>query len=387
MKKQDNFGTKEVVFLLFITCVVSLTMGYMISNKSNVKQTIDDPALNMFLKNYNYIIDNYYDEIDKEKLLSSAISGMVESLGDEYSMTFDENSVNNFNMRIQGTYSGVGIQIVNDKNNDIIVYQVLSDSPAKQAGIESGDKIISIDGEEYLNKNISELTKYIKSSSNKSFEIVIERNGEQKKYTLERKLIQLKSVYSEMKEEDGKKIGYIYLSLFADNTASQFKNKLEELENQGMDSLIVDVRQNSGGKLSSAVELLSILLDNTKPIYQLDIKGEVSTYYSKGEKTKEYPIVVIQDEESASAAELFSSAMQEQYKATIVGKHSYGKGTVQELVTLPDGTEYKITTKKWLTSKGVWIQDKGVIPDIEVDLTETEDTQLNKAIEYIKEIK
>ena len=181
--------------------------------------------------------------------------------------------------------------------------------------------------------------------------------------------------------------------MFASNTADQFKAAVESLEKQGMDSLIIDVRYNTGGHLTSAVEILSYLLSSDKVIYQIESKGTTTKYYSKGSETKTYPIVVLQNKNSASASELLSAALKEEYGATIIGEVSYGKGTVQELVTLTDGTQYKFTTKKWLTPKGNWINGVGVSVDIEEALskeyennpTEENDNQLQRAVQYLKE--
>ena len=391
MKK--NFNYKEVIFLVILTCVVSLWMGNAIKlNKIEPKAESDD-YLKEFEENYQYILDNYYDEVNKEAIIKGAISGMVNALGDDYSVAINDESSNNFNTRLTGSYSGIGIEIVNDNNYNIIISDVFEDTPAAKAGLKVMDVILSIDDVDFSNKKTSELTDYIKESNKEKYIIKVKRGTEELSFEIERQLIQIKSIYSELKEIDDHKIGYIYISVFASNTADQFKAAVESLEKQGMDSLIIDVRYNTGGHLTSAVEILSYLLSSDKVIYQIESKGTTTKYYSKGSETKTYPIVVLQNKNSASASELLSAALKEEYGATIIGEVSYGKGTVQELVTLTDGTQYKFTTKKWLTPKGNWINGVGVSVDIEEALskeyennpTEENDNQLQRAVQYLKE--
>lgn len=391
MKK--NFNYKEVIFLVILTCVVSLWMGNAIKLNKIEPKTESDDYLKEFEENYQYILDNYYDEVNKEAIIKGAISGMVNALGDDYSVAINDESSNNFNTRLTGSYSGIGIEIVNDNNYNIIISDVFEDTPAAKAGLKVMDVILSIDDVDFSNKKTSELTDYIKESNKEKYIIKVKRGTEELSFEIERQLIQIKSIYSELKKIDDHKIGYIYISVFASNTADQFKAAVESLEKQGMDSLIIDVRYNTGGHLTSAVEILSYLLSSDKVIYQIESKGTTTKYYSKGSETKTYPIVVLQNKNSASASELLSAALKEEYGATIIGEVSYGKGTVQELVTLTDGTQYKFTTKKWLTPKGNWINGVGVSVDIEEALskeyennpTEENDNQLQRAVQYLKE--
>ena len=391
MKK--NFNSKEVIFLLIVTCLISLAIGNSINiDKKSLEQPIDE-NLTEFEQNYQYIIDNYYEEVDKAKLIKGAIEGMVNSLGDDYSIAITDDMSNNFNIKLTGSYSGLGIEIVNDQSYNIYISDVIEGSPAEKAGLKVLDKIIRIDEIEFTGKKTTELTNYIKESNKEKYIIKVERDNKEETFELTRETIEIKSVYSEIKNIDNQKIGYVYISIFASNTSTQFKNAIEELEKEGINSLIIDVRSNTGGHLTSVVDMLSCLLDSSKIIYQIENKGEVTKYYSKGNTTKTYPIAVLQNNGSASASELLSAALKEEYGATIIGENSYGKGTVQELISLQDGIQYKITTKKWLTPKGNWINGTGVSVDIEEKLSEEykqnpsdeNDNQLQKAIEYLKQ--
>lgn len=386
MKK--NFNSKEVIFLLLITCLISLMVGNAIKLGNLKDSEQSDLNLKEFEENYQYIIDNYYKDVDKSKLIKGAIEGMVNSLEDDYSVAISDDQSNNFNIKLTGSYNGIGIEIVNDKENNIYISDIIEGSPAEKAGLKAMDMIISVDDINFQNKQTKELTNYIKEKNNKEYTIKVKRNDEEKTFKITREQIEIKSIYYELKEIDNNKIGYIYVSIFASNTAEQFKKAIEDLESKQIDSLIIDVRYNSGGHLTSVVDMLSCLLDSKKVIYQIESKGEITKYYSHGKTTKNYPIVVLQNKESASASELLSAALKEEYGATIIGETSYGKGTVQELVSLPDGTQYKFTTKKWLTPQGNWINEVGVSVDIEEKLNadyidNQEDNQLQKAIDYL----
>lgn len=393
-RKNNTFRTAEVVFLLLVTCIVSLIMGYLVSNSNDTNQaTASDEKLEEFIENYNYILENYYDEVDSDTLLTGAIEGMMSSLGDEYSTMIDSDSSNNFDVRLQGTYEGIGIEIVNDEDNNIVIYGIIEDSPAADSDLKIGDIVKKIDDVDLTGKNVSELSGYVHNSNKKTLKMIILRDGQEKEIKIERKYVTLKSVSSQVFERNDKKIGYIYISIFSAVTDSQFKSELENLEKNGIDSLIIDVRDNTGGHLTSVENILSQIMDSSHVIYQTETKKGISKKHSTGSVNKNYPIVVLQNENSASASELLSSSLKEGYGATIVGKKSYGKGTVQELISLSNGEEFKFTTKKWLTPQGNWINKKGVEVDIEVEMNEEyynnpnddNDNQLQKALEYLQD--
>ena len=204
-------------------------------------------------------------------------------------------------------------------------------------------------------------------SSVNNMKLTILRDEQKYIFDVPKEFINLESVFYEMKEN---KTGYIEISIFANNTYKQFKKALEELESQGMKSLILDVRGNSGGHLSAVEDMLSLFLDESHVIYQTEDKTGIEKKYSKGKKDKTYPIVILQDLNSASASEILASTLRDELDAYIIGNTSYGKGTVQELQTISNVGQYKFTTKKWLTPKGIWINEIGVVPDLEVTLTE-----------------
>ena len=394
-ESKNTFHTSEVVFLIVITCIVGIFMGSAISSrfvtKTGTKQ--ENEFVSKILEHYQYIKDNYYEEVDDSTLLSGAIAGMVGALDDPYSTFISEEDSENFNMSLNGNYSGIGIEIANNNDGNIQIVGVFESSPAAEAGLQVNDIVIAIDEVSMIGKNISELTQYVKDKQLDQFTLTVQRSGETIEVTVKRTIVEIPSVTSKIFEQNGKLIGYIYFSIFSNTTDSQFAKELKSLEEQNIDSLIIDVRENSGGHLTTAINIVSLFLDQTEVIYQIETKGKTTSYYSKGNQTKTYPIVVLQNGNSASASELLSGALKESYGATIIGETSYGKGTVQELVDTEDGVEYKFTTKKWLTPNGNWIHQKGIVPDIEIKLdlnyylnpTDETDGQLQEALRYLSE--
>lgn len=389
---KNSFSTLEVVILIFISVIVSLVIGFVVTSKFTKGNLYEkDKNIKKFIKNYNYIIDNYYEDVDKKQLINNAIKGMLDSLDDDYSYLIGEDDSDTFDIQLEGEYQGIGIEIIGYTNGEIVVHNVFEDSPAKEAGLEKNDIIKKIDEIDCTNKNVTEISKYIREGNKKEFIFEIERDSETKKISVTRNKVTIKSVDSKIIEKDGKKVGYIRIGIFSNIAYKQFKNELGKLEENKIDSLIIDVRDNTGGHLSTAVNIISLFLDSKHVIYQTETKGIVKKYYSNGDVTKKYPIVILQNGNSASASEMLSAALKEEYGAITVGETSYGKGTVQELLDLDDDVEYKITTKKWLTPKGNWINKKGVSVDVEVSLSEEyienpsedNDNQLIKALEEI----
>ncbi len=387
-KVVPTFKTKEVVFLLLLTTIISLAMGGIVTYNVVLKGEKVDDELQEFITNYDYIVDNYYGDIDKTELVDSAIAGMLSTL--DKNSAYVGGSDTNFSIYLEGTYKGTGIQVFNDDNGNIVIYTVFENTPASKAGLKSGDIIVKLNNTDTTNMTIDEFSKLVKEQNDK-FNITYKRDDNEKTVRLKVDTIEIKSVSSKIINRDDKKIGYIRTTIFANNTYEQFKKELDKLEDEGIDGLVIDLRGNSGGHLSTAEQILSLFLDSSHPIYQIKSKDSQNTYYSTGNETKNYKISILIDGNSASASEVVTSALVEQYGAKTVGKKSYGKGTVQELQTLSDGDQYKLTTKSWLTSKGKVIDGKGIEPDYDVTLsdeylenpTDENDAQLQKAIEVI----
>lgn len=387
-KEVPTFKTKEVVFLLLLTAVISLTMGGLVTYNVALKGEKVDDELQEFITNYDYIVDNYYGDVDKTKLIDSAIAGMLNTL--DKNSAYVGGSDTNFSIYLEGTYEGTGIQVYNDDNNNVVIYSVFEGTPASKAGLKPGDIIIRLNNKDTTNMTISDFSNLVKKQKG-TFNITYRRDGKENTVKLKADTVELKSVSSKIIDKDDKKIGYIRATIFANNTYEQFKKELSGLEDKNIDGLVIDLRGNSGGHLSAAEQIISLFLDSSHPIYQIKSKDGQNKYYSTGKETKKYKITILIDGNSASASEVVTSALKEQYGAAVVGEKSYGKGTVQELQTLPNGEQYKLTTKTWLTSKGEVIDGKGIEPDYKVSLddkyledpTDENDNQLQKAIEVV----
>ncbi len=389
-KNLPTFKTKEVVCLLLFTALIGLAMGGIVTYNVVLKGEKVDDELQEFITNYDYIVDNYYGELDKTKLVDSAIAGMLSTL--DKNSAYVGGSDTNFSIYLEGTYEGTGIQVFNDENNNIVIYSVFEGTPASKAGLKAGDIIVKLNDKDTTNMSVSDFSNLVKKQKD-DFKLTYKRNDIEKTVNLKSDTVELKSVSSDVFEKNGKKIGYIRTTIFANNTDEQFKKELTRLENKKIDGLILDLRGNSGGHLVTAEQIISMFLDSSHPIYQIKSKENQSKFYSTGKETKNYKIAILIDGDSASASEVVTSALMEQYGAKVVGEKSYGKGTVQELQTLPNGEQYKLTTKSWLTSKGKVIDGKGIEPDYKVSLDDKyvenpsldNDNQLQKAIEVIFE--
>lgn len=387
-KNMPTFKTKEVVFLLVLTSIIALTMGGLVTYNVALKGERVDEELQDFIENYDYIVENYYGDVDKTKLIDSAIAGMLTTLDKNSAYVGGEDT--NFSIYLEGTYEGTGIQVYNDDNNNVVIYSVFEGSAASKAGLQAGDIIVKLNDKDTTNMTISDFADLVKKQKG-TFIITYKRDGKEKSVKLSVNKVELKSVFSKVIKKEDKKIGYIRVSIFANNTYEQFKKELQDLEDKNIDGLVIDLRGNSGGHLSAAEEIISLFLDSSHPIYQIKTKEYQKKYYSTGKETKKYKISILIDGNSASASEVVTSALMEQYGAKTIGEKSYGKGTVQELQTLPNGEQYKLTTKSWLTSKGEVIDGKGIKPDYEVSLddkyledpSDENDNQLQKALEIV----
>lgn len=393
------FRTSDVALLVLITCVISLLLGGLVSYRFIDKKTtassedVVDTELQSFIQNYNYIVDNYYTDINKKEMLDAAFKAMVESLGDAYSGFIDESESNNFDITLRGSYTGIGVEVINDNDGNIVIYSIFENSPAGRSDLQVGDILVRVNGQDVLATETTDFTKIIQNSSTQQFTMVVRRGAEEKTITIKKEFITLQSVVSKTFEYNGKKIGYLDVSIFAANTGSQFHTALTNLENKNIDGLVIDLRDNGGGHLFVVENMISEFLDSSHIIYQDESKNGKNTVYSSGSVTKTYPISILVNGVSASASEVMTAALMEEYGAKVVGTTTYGKGTVQELHESSSGEEYKFTIKKWLTPKGNWIHSKGIVPDYEVVLngdyyknpSDDTDNQLQKAISVLFE--
>ena len=395
---KNPFTNVEVIFLIVVTAMVSILMTYVFVSAFYLKEATkqknsEDTALQEFIDTYQNVLDSYYEDVDEQELIDNAIKGMLSGLDDPSSTYLDKNTSSNFDATLAGTYQGVGLEVYNDQDMNIVVSRVFENSSADKAGIQAGDIIKKIDDKDLIKQKTSEFSNYTKKKKDGKFQVVYTHEGEEKTAKLERSIIIIQSVSSEVIERNNHKMGYIQIDIFSATTYSQFKKAVEKLEKEQVEGMVIDLRGNTGGHLTVVSDMLSLFMDKKHVLYQIEDKDKKTKYYSTGKETKDYPVVLLQNEGSASASELFTAAMKESYGAKVVGTKSYGKGTVQELNTLQDGTQYKFTTKKWLTPKGNWVHKKGITPDVTIELndsylenpTHDNDDQFQKAFAVLEE--
>ena len=393
-KERELYTSKEVIIVMIFSIGIGILMCFggisIITGKNYLAVTKD---LKKVVDTYYAIVDNYYGELDRDKLIDGAVEGMISSVGDTFTSYSDTDSTSSFDETINGSYEGIGCTVATLEDGTISVIDMFEDSPSYKAGLKVGDIILKVDGESYEGKNSNDISNYIKNSGKSKIVLTVKRDNEEKDISINLSKVEIPHVSGKVIEQDSKKIGYIKISLFASNSYKQFKNKLDELEKSNIDDLIIDVRDNSGGYLSSVTDICNLFLDKGKVIYQLeDSKGQVKKKDTTKEKRK-YDIVVLINGGSASASEILASAIKESYGGDIVGTNSYGKGTVQQTKKLLDGSMIKYTTQKWLTPDGNSINEVGVTPTKVVELNEeyfnnptTEnDNQLQEAIKLILE--
>ena len=388
--KKEGFSYPEMVIIMIIAILFGFLIGNVVSFTKKETASSSVPSdLKEFVDTYNDIVNNYYDKVNKEELIDAGIKGMINYLDDPYATYFDGTSSSNFNQTLEGNYEGVGIEVTLD-NNKVKITKVFADTPAKKAGIKVGDYITKVNGESVDGKSLSDVVSLIKNAKNKEVEITITRDNQEKTMKVTRTTVDMPYTSSKVYEENGKKIGYLKIEMFSNNITKQVKKELESLKKKNIDKLVIDVRDNPGGYLTQVTEILSLFMTKKDVIYQLQTKNNKEKVYGTSSKaTYNYPVVVLINENSASASEILASAFKETYNAEIVGVNSYGKGTVQKTGDLNNGDTIKYTVQKWLTPKGNWINEKGVTPTKNVKLelkenetlTEDNDNQLKAAIE------
>ncbi len=391
VNSKSYFNILEVIIIIFISILFGIIVGYIIT----YSRSGDDDNLEEIITTYNSIVEDYYDNVDKNKLSDAAIKGMVESLDDPYSNYMDSNTTSDFNETIDGSFVGIGVTIVYENDYNTVI--ALEDrGPAKKAGIEIGDVILAVDGKDVKGVWGDDLTKLIRGKSQTKVKLLIKRDEEEKEISVKRDVIEIQSVTGNQFDYEGSSAGYVKIKSFSANTAKQFTDELTRLEKKKVDFLVIDVRDNPGGHLTQVKEILSLFFDKKTVLYQIETKNSKKKVYSLNNKKRNYPVAVLINGSSASASEILAATFKENYKnSVIVGKTSYGKGTVQKSKSLEDGNSIKYTTQKWLTSKGKSISKKGVKPDLDVDLNDeyysnpnyNNDNQLQEALNKIKEMK
>ena len=391
VERRSGFSISEVIIIMIIAIMFGFLLGNIVNFVVFDKSSSSGDELDELVSTYDNIVNNYYDDVDKEELIDAGIQGMINYLDDPYATYFSGDASDEFNEELAGIYEGIGIEVMLS-DNVFTVGSVFVNSPASKAGVKNGDIITKVNDTDISGKSLSDVVSMI--NSKKKAELTINRNGEELSFELSRDTIEVPVVSSEVYENNGKKIGYIKIDLFSLKVYNQFNKALKALEKQNIEGLVIDVRDNPGGYLSQVKEILCLFLDKKQVLYQLQTKEETEKIYgTKKSVDRDYPVSVIINDESASASEILASAFKESYGSHIVGINSYGKGTVQSASDLNSGDTIKYTVQKWLTPDGNYINDKGVVPTDRVEtvlqegetLTYENDTMLQTAIRVVSE--
>ena len=387
MKKsnKNGFNIKWVIMIIIATAVLtSTTTGVILYNNNKLifgKTSLkEDKALQEFLKVYRGLEENYYADIDKDKMIDAAISGMLDYLGEDYSTYLDQQQSKDLANSLSGKYEGIGISI--SSGNKIV--KVHEDTPAMRAGLKENDVILMINNVPTQDLQSAEVANLINKTGDN--EIKIAREGNEMLFHVKGETINT-PLTSQLIEEEGKKVGYIFLNAFTNTVGEEFKKSLYELESQGIEGLIIDVRYNYGGYLKGATDIANLLLEKGKIIYSLEGKDNTEIYRDQTDEKRTYPIVVLVNESSASASEVLAASLKDSYGATLVGQITYGKGRVQQAKTLEDGSMVKYTTARWLRPTGECIDEYGLTPDYIEEIVKNEDgTYTDNQYEKAKEL-
>ena len=337
----------------------------------------------------NSLIDRFYiGDVDETDLSEGVYKGYIEGLGDPYSVYYDEEETKQMSESLSGEFGGVGALMSQDRETGVItVLQVYDGSPAQEAGMRDGDTLYKVEGEEVTGEDLSDVVSKVKGEKGTQVTLTVLRadTGEEEELTITRDTIEAQTVSCEMKEGN---VGYIRITEFDTVTYEQYKEALEDLEDQGMERLIVDLRSNPGGNLDTVCDILDLMLPEGLIVYTEDKNGEREEYTSDEENQFDKPLVVMMNGYSASASEIFAGAIQDYGLGQIVGTQSYGKGVVQSVFDLQDGTSVKLTIAEYFTPNGRSIDGEGIPPDVEVEYQYDEnnpdaDNQLEKAMEVV----
>lgn len=389
-KQKSSFGTGLLVGILITIAVVLLVAAaaafflLRMGGKGTAKLNYED-KLSM-IQTY---LDRYYlGELDEQELEDGIASGYLKGTGDKYAKYYSQEEFAQLMEETAGAYSGIGVA-VSENNGGILVTQVYEGSPAEEAGIKVGDYIIEAAGVKNF-EDLDELVSLVRGEDGSFVDLVLWRDGEEIPVQVERRKITMKTVDYEMLEGN---IGYIQLSEFDNITVSQFNEAVDELEKQGATSLILDLRNNPGGDYDTVISLADRVLPAGEIATVINNQGKEKVETSDEEHKITLPMAVLVNENSASASELFTAALKDYGVATVIGETTYGKGIVQSIFKLPDGSGMKFTTDEYLSPKGNKINGIGVTPDIEIAIPEEayedgiisreEDTQLEKAIDVL----
>lgn len=401
MEKQKKEKIYKIIMIIALTAFITfmittaLLYSYFGNNPITSSNTNgNSKKIASKLDNYKAIIDKYYlGEVDENKLEEGAIKGYIEGLGDPYTEYISKEDMDSYLDDTMGNFVGIGIYMIKNTENDRIqVLSTIKGSPAEKAGVQAGDLIISADGVEYHADDMSTAANKIKGEAGTNVKLEVLRGTEKLTFNITREKVKVNQVEGKVLSNN---IGYIQFSSFDETTAEDFKAKYEELAKQNIKSLIIDLRNNGGGIVDQALEIADYMTaKDTVLLYEVDKNGNEKVQKAKEDPIINMPIVILTNENTASASEILAGALKDLGKAKIVGTKTYGKGVIQQILKLNDGSGLKITIEEYQTPNKNKINKVGIEPDETVELPkelqnqlvveESKDTQLQKAIELLK---
>ena len=343
---------------------------------------------------YNTIDDYYLNGIDNDKMKDGIYKGMVDSLGDPYTVYYNSEEYKQFTSSSSGTYSGIGVAVSqNVTTGAITIVKTFKKGSGEKEGMKPGDVIYKVEGKKIEGLELSKVVSMIKGEEGTFVKVTVLRDGKEIEFNLERKKLEVDTVNYRMEDRSGKKIGYISVSEFDEVTASQFKSAISELNKEGMEGLVIDLRDNPGGLLDVTCEMLDRMIKKGLLVYTVDKYGKRVDEDATDSDSFDKPVAILVNGNSASASEVFSGAMKDYKAATLVGTKTFGKGIVQSIVPFGDGTAMKVTVSKYYTPNGVNIHGTGIEPDVVVELSKDatkngkydrkNDNQLDKALDVV----
>ena len=343
---------------------------------------------------YNTIDEYYLNGIDNDKMKDGIYKGMVDSLGDPYTVYYNSEEYKQFTSSSSGTYSGIGVAVSqNVTTGAITIVKTFKKGSGEKEGMKPGDVIYKVEGKRIEGLELSKVVSMIKGEEGTFVKVTVLRDGKEIEFNLERKKLEVDTVNYRMEDRSGKKIGYISVSEFDEVTASQFKSAISELSKEGMEGLVIDLRDNPGGLLDVTCEMLDRMIKKGLLVYTVDKYGKRVDEDATDSDSFDKPVAILVNGNSASASEVFSGAMKDYKAATLVGTKTFGKGIVQSIVPFGDGTAMKVTVSKYYTPNGVNIHGTGIEPDVVVELSKDatkngkyerkNDNQLDKALDVV----
>lgn len=402
--KQKRQNIYRVIMLIVLTAVITFMVTTIAmyskfqnsgSLSSNGSSSSNENTLVKTLQSFKAMINKLYiGDVDEDAMIEGALKGYVEGLGDPYTEYYTKEEMADLREELNSEYVGIGVYIGNNAvDNTLVIAGTIKSSPAEEAGLKAGDVVEKIDDVSYTGKQLSEATKVLKAEEGTTVKLTILRDGKEIEINITRRKITVEHVSSKMMDNN---VAYIKIDSFDNNVADSFKSQLTDLMKENVNGIIIDLRSNGGGIVTEATDIADLFLEKDETILITKSKKDNEEKITKSKQepiVKNTPVVILVNEGTASASEILAGALKDKYNATIVGKTTYGKGVIQSLYNLTDGSGLKITTDEYFTPNHNKIQKTGITPDVEVDLTKDadgnyetgdKDAQLLKAIEVIK---